>query len=193
MRASGVSRVHLSYRHDTPSFTPSDWRWVMPLVERMVEDPGWYRRSSPEDRKQLDQRFWGEGRLKLEPWLAKRIAHPNITLHPRTRVIGIAATDSGLRVSLDSDEVLTVDHVVLATGYKVDLARVPFLANGLLHSIETRDGFPVLDEHFQTTVPGLYLTSLAASRDFGSFLAFTVSVRAQANIIGRHISAARRG
>ena len=46
----------------------------------------------------------------------------------------------------------------------------------------------MLDEHFQTNVPGLYVTSLAATRDFGAFLGFTVSVRAQAKIIGRHIA-----
>ena len=51
----------------------------------------------------------------------------------------------------------------------------------------------MLDEHFQTSVPGLYITSLAATRDFGSFLAFTVSVRAQAKIIGRDIADARCG
>jgi hypothetical protein len=51
-----------------------------------------------------------------------------------------------------------------------------------------RDGFPVLDEHFETSIPGLYVTSLAATRDFGSFLAFTVSVRAQAKVIARDLA-----
>jgi FAD-dependent urate hydroxylase len=95
-------------------------------------------------------------------------------------------------VALDSGEVLTVDHVVFATGYKVDLARVPFLAKGLLSSVDVQDGFPVLDQHFQTSVPGLYITSLAATRDCGSFLAFTVSVRAQAKIIDRDMTEGRR-
>ena len=107
---------------------------------------------------------------------------------------GVDPGASGLEVRLDSGDVLTVDHVVFATGYKVDLAKVPFLAKGLLSSVGVRDGFPVLDEHFQTSVPGLYITSLAATRDFGSFLAFTVSVRAQAKIIGRSVAEAlRRG
>ena len=193
MREAGVSGVHLCYRHDTPLFTASDWRWVTPLVDRMADDPGWYRRLSPDEKRQLDQRFWNEGRLRLEPWLANRIQHPNIKLHPRTNVTGVDAGASALQARLDSGEVLSVDHVVFATGYKVDLAKVPFLAKGLLSSVDVRDGFPMLDEHFQTSVPGLYITSLAATRDFGSFLAFTVSVRAQAKIIGQDIAEALRG
>lgn len=37
-----------------------------------------------------------------------------------------------IRVTLDNGETLTVDEVVFATGYRVDLQRVPFLADGLL-------------------------------------------------------------
>jgi pyruvate/2-oxoglutarate dehydrogenase complex dihydrolipoamide dehydrogenase (E3) component len=154
----------------------------------MADDPGWYRRLSANERQRLNERFWTEGRLKLEPWLADRIDHPNVKLHPRTDVTGEHAGNSGIRVALSSGETLIIDHVVFATGYEVNLARVPFLADGLLSNLEMRDGFPMLDEHFQTNVPGLYVTSLAATRDFGAFLGFTVSVRAQAKIIGRHIA-----
>ena len=129
-----------------------------------------------------------EGRLKLEPWLAPRIDHPNVTLHPRTRLTGADSRAAGIAVALDGGKVLTVDQVVLATGYKVDLARVPFLASGLRARLQVRDGFPVLDEHFETSIPGLYVTSLAATHDFGSFLAFTVSVRAQAKVIARDLA-----
>jgi hypothetical protein len=37
----------------------------------------------------------------------------------------------------------------------------------------------------QTTVPGLFVTSLPAARDFGLFFAFTAAVRASAHIVGR--------
>jgi hypothetical protein len=188
MRESGVRRVDLCYRHDTPSFATSDWSWVNALVARMADDPGWYRRLSANEKQRLNERFWTEGRLKLEPWLADRIDHPNVKLHPHTDVTGAHAGDSGIHVALSNGETLIADHVVFATGYEVNLARVPFLANGLLSRLEVREGFPVLDQHFQTNVPGLYVTSLAATRDFGAFLGFTVSARAQAQIIGRHIA-----
>jgi FAD-dependent urate hydroxylase len=43
----------------------------------------------------------------------------------------------------------------------------------------------------QTSVPGLYMTSLPAARDFGLFFAFTSSVRTSAQIIGRALQQAR--
>jgi hypothetical protein len=76
--------------------------------------------------------------------------------------------------------------VLYATGYKVDLQRVSLLQGGnLLERIECRDGFPVLDNCLQTTVPGLFMTSLPATREFGLFFAFTAAVRASARIVGR--------
>ena len=78
-----------------------------------------------------------------------------------------------------------VDHVTLATGYKVDLARVPFLASGnLFNRLATNNGAPMLDVRLQTNIPGLFMTSMAATADFGPFFAFTVSARASAQLIG---------
>ena len=78
---------------------------------------------------------------------------------------------------LDNGERLTVDHIILATGYKVEMNRVPFLVRGnILDELKTRNGYPVLDEHLQTNIPGLFFTSMAAAQDFGAFFAFTISV-----------------
>jgi hypothetical protein len=52
----------------------------------------------------------------------------------------------------------------------------------------TRNGFPVLDEHFQTNVSGLFMTSMMATQDFGPFFAFTISVRASARLIGQALA-----
>ena len=50
--------------------------------------------------------------------------------------------------------------------------------------IETVDGFPVLDPSFQFSIPGLYATSMMATRDFGPLFAFTVAVRASSRVVG---------
>ena len=90
-----------------------------------------------------------------------------------------------MRVHLDDGGQVDVDHVLYATGYKVDFPSVPLLAAGnLLDRVQCRDGFPVLDNFLQTTVPGLFVTSLPAARDFGLFFAFTAAVRASASIVG---------
>jgi hypothetical protein len=77
-----------------------------------------------------------------------------------------------------------VDYVILATGYKADIARVPYLA-GVLDHIRVADGFHVLDEHFQSTVPGLFNTGFAATRDFGPIFGFVGGATAAATVIAR--------
>jgi hypothetical protein len=76
----------------------------------------------------------------------------------------------------------------MATGYKVKMDQVPFFAQGnILNTLATEGGNPILDEWFQTNVPGLFITGLPASQAFGPFFAFTVSVRTSAKLIGRAI------
>jgi cation diffusion facilitator CzcD-associated flavoprotein CzcO len=185
IREHGASAVHLSYRHATPSFEPSDWSWVNPLVDSMPADPGWFRRLTAEEKEQVSRRMWGEGRLKLEPWLAVRINHDGVRLHSNSQVTTCRNSTEALEVELSNGEVLAIDQVVFATGYKVDVGRIPLLANGnILGRLEVRNGFPVLDEHFQSSIRGLFFTSMCATQDFGPFFAFTVSVRASAMLIG---------
>ena len=76
--------------------------------------------------------------------------------------------------------------MVLATGYKADLTRVPYLAP-LLADIEQRDGFPVLDHAMGTSVPGLYLPGFAATNDFGPFFGFVKGAPAAATLIARDL------
>lgn len=183
---AGATTVHVCHRHDTPAFTPSDWSWVDPILERIGNEPGWYRSLPDAEREALDLRFWTEGRLKLEPWLGPRVHRETIAIRPRTRVVACQRRAGALQAGLDTGETVEVDHVLYATGYKVDLRRVSLLAAGnLLGRIECRDGFPRLDDSLQTTVPGLFVTSLPAVRDFGLFFAFTAAVRASARIVAR--------
>ena len=75
-----------------------------------------------------------------------------------------------------------MDRVIFATGYKAELADVPYLGP-VLPDIEVRDGFPALDENFQSSVQGLYFPGFAASRDFGPFFGFTKGCPAAATLI----------
>jgi cation diffusion facilitator CzcD-associated flavoprotein CzcO len=183
---AGADEINVSYRHETPSFAPSDWTWVGPLLDRTIDDPAWFRSLSIEEQGDVSRRLWGEGRLKLEPWLGRRIAENNIRLWPKTRVVASELNNAGsLDVRFDTGDRIDVDEVIFATGYAVDVARVPFLREGnILQHIAVQDGFPVLDTHFQTTSNGLFITSMAATRDFGPFFGFTVAVRASARLIG---------
>jgi len=85
-------------------------------------------------------------------------------------------------VTLSNGECLVVDHVVFATGYRARLGDVPCL-RGVMDRVETADGFPMLDESFQSTCPGLYITGFPATRDFGPFFGFTKGCPTPATII----------
>ena len=184
---AGSAAVHVSYRHDTPAFHRADMSWIAPIVDAMIDDPAWFRRLSQEERDAVIDRFWSVGRLNVEPWLESRVMKETVTLWPRTRVVAAdVIPHDALSVRLDNGRTFTVDCIILATGYRVQIDQVPFLAQGnILDRLATHNGFPILDEHFQTNIPGLFISSMPAARDFGPFFGFTVAVGTAAKLMGR--------
>lgn len=181
-----AAEVHLVHRHESPKFAEADWSWVPPLVDGMVKDPAWFRNLPQEEKDAIARRMWGEGRLKVEPWLEKRVMKSTTHIHEKASVVSCnVRADDALGINLDNGDSFVVDDIILATGYKVELERVSFLKQGnVFENIEVKNGFPVLDPHFQSSVKGLYFTSMPAGQDFGPFFGFTVSVRTSAKIIG---------
>jgi hypothetical protein len=143
--------------------------------------PPYCRRETGPQSALLDRRSVEAGTL-VKP----RIDHDPIKIWPTSQVVSCPQLPQGaLEVILGVGERLTVDHCILATGYQVNMANIPFLRRGnILPRLHMRNGYPMLDAHFQSNLPGLFITSMAASQDFGAFFAFTVSVGASARIIG---------
>jgi cation diffusion facilitator CzcD-associated flavoprotein CzcO len=178
---AGAARVDVVHRHDTPEFTPSDWSFVDDLLVRTRQTRGWFRRLRESERAAIVQRFWQVGRLQLEPWLADRIARDSVHLWPRAQPAEIdAAPGEAVTVALGDGTRLETDHVLLATGYRADMRRVPYLPDELALA----DGFPVLDEDFQTSLPGLYVPGFPSTRDFGPFFGFVAGATTTAAMIG---------
>ncbi|MEN3329927.1 MAG: FAD-dependent urate hydroxylase [Acidobacteriota bacterium] len=181
---ASASAVYISHRHDSPAYKAADWSWVNPLVEAIGDNPGWFRRLSQAEKDDINHRLWTEGRLKVEPWLEARLDDDRVHVRPRTEVVECIENNGEVNVTLSNGETITCDQVVLATGYKVNITRLPILSAGnILDQLETRNGFPVLDEHFQTSIKGLFITSMPATQDFGPFFAFTISARVSAKLI----------
>jgi cation diffusion facilitator CzcD-associated flavoprotein CzcO len=186
---AGAAAVHLSHRHASPSFEEADWTWVNLLVDNMIENPSWFRCLSQAEKDAISHRMWAEGRLKLETWLEPRLKDERVKVWPHTELASCVQQETGeLTATLINGETFNVDQVVLATGYKVSIAQLPYLASGnILDQLEMRHGFPVLDDHFETSIPGLFITSMPAAQDFGPFFGFTVSVRTSAKLIGERL------
>lgn len=185
LHEAGAASVDVIHRHRTPRFAPADWSWTTPVVERIATHPQWFRELDDAQKRKVAFRLWLEGRSKLEPWLAPRIAHASVRSRPGRTIAGSDVGPSGeIALTLDNGDRLDVDKVVLATGYRTNVQNVPMLAAGnLMEQIEIVDSAPVLDASFQLSTPGLYATSMMATRDFGPLFAFTVAVRASSRVV----------
>ena len=185
---AGAASVDLVHRHESPAFAAADWSWVTAVVDRMVGDPGWFSRLAPAEQQDYRLRLWAEGRLKVEPWLQGRLPSDRVRVHAKNRVTSCVRSPGGaLRVQLADGSRLAVDQVVLATGYQPHVDDIGFLRAGNLPPLAHRDGLPDLDDGFQTSVPGLFVTSLLATGHFGPFFGFTIATRMSAAVITRAV------
>lgn len=69
-------------------------------------------------------------------------------------------------------EVLRADHLMLATGYRVNVEQFGLLAPEIRREVRTDAGAPRLSAGFESSVAGLYFTGLAAAPTFGPVLRF---------------------
>jgi cation diffusion facilitator CzcD-associated flavoprotein CzcO len=178
----GAERVDVVHRHDVPRFDQVSWQFVDRYVEATLRVRGWWRHLRAAEQEAISRQFWEVGRLTLEAWLTPRLQRVNVVRWPGAEIVEAVPTGEQVEVSLSNGERLLVDKVVFATGYRAALSRVPYLA-GVLDDIETDEGFPVLDETFETTVRGLYLPGFPATRDFGPFFGFVKGSPAAAALI----------
>jgi thioredoxin reductase len=91
-------------------------------------------------------------------------------------------------------QTLSVQHVIAATGYRVDLRKIEFLAERLRSEIRALEHTPVLSPYFETSVGGLHIVGPASASSFGPMFRFVLGARFTARRIAKHLaaSAARR-
>jgi hypothetical protein len=87
---------------------------------------------------------------------------------------------------------MTADHVIAATGYKVDLRRLAFLDADIQAGIQTVEQSPVLSPNFQSSVPGLYFVGASAANSFGPVLRFAYGAGFTARQLTKHLQEAVR-
>lgn len=77
-----------------------------------------------------------------------------------------------LRAADGSTREVETEHIVSATGYKVNLERLKFMSEEVRSKIKTVEGTPVLSSAFESSVSGLYFVGLAAANSFGPVMRF---------------------
>jgi hypothetical protein len=80
-----------------------------------------------------------------------------------------------------------VDHLLLATGYRVDVSRYAFLAPALRDALRTREGYPALAAGFESSVPGLHFLGTASAGTFGPLCRFVAGTKYTARELTRHV------
>jgi thioredoxin reductase len=89
-----------------------------------------------------------------------------------------------------AQRVETADHVIAATGYRVDFRKVGFLDESLREDVAATSGLPILSRNFETSVPGLFIVGPAAAYSFGPMLRFVLGARYTARRLARHLAGA---
>ncbi len=187
IREHGAARIDIVHRHDIPRFERVSWKFVDPHVEQTIAVRGYWRLPKSEQEK-IATRFWEVGRLTLEHWLTPRLNWEGVTQWPGTEVVDAAPVgdDGELRVRLSNGTQLAVDRVVFASGYRADLTKIPYLAV-MLKEVKLSNGFPLLEEAFQTSFDRLYVTGFPATQDLGPFFGFVKGSPASATLIVRDL------
>ena len=94
-------------------------------------------------------------------------------------------------LKLDDGSERRVDHVLLGTGYEVDISRYDFLPQELTRDIRQFDGYPKLAGGFRSSVPGLHFIGATAARSFGPLLYFVAGTEFASRELTSHLSKSR--
>ncbi|MGW0610766.1 NAD(P)-binding domain-containing protein [Streptomyces sp. NPDC002788] len=128
-------------------------------------------------------------------WLKERAAGRFPVLCGRTLVAaepGYGVVRLRLLDQYGRPEDIVADHVLAATGYRVDVRRLDLLEPGLRRSLRVFAGAPVLTSGFESSTPGLYFTGLAAAPSFGPLLRFVTGTGFAARRLTAAVAAGKR-
>jgi thioredoxin reductase len=160
----------------------SGWRAVfcahMPLV---------FHAMPQGFRHEVTRRYLGP----VSCWFTRATVEGHATVHASARIRHATASDGRALLAVErdgSETTLEVDHVIAATGYKVDVERLGFLDPSLRSEIRQADRTPVLSRTFESSVPGLFFVGVASANCFGPLVRFACGAEFTAGRLSRHLA-----
>jgi thioredoxin reductase len=181
-------------RWNTPAHRPSWKRWY-PMSGL---GGGWPNRFY-ENAPMLFRRLPDEMRTRIvRSWLGPSGAWPvrerveraplflgytlrSARLHNGKACLGVVGPDGVAQE-------LAADHVIAATGYRVDLRALKFLDADLRARVRTIEGAPTLSPDFESSASGLHFAGVAAANTFGPVMRFLLGARYASRRLTRHFS-----
>jgi len=124
-------------------------------------------------------------------WLVDRLEKVPINLG--RSVVSAALIGDRVKVRLDDGNERTIDHILLGTGYRVDVSQYDFLEPSLAQSISRFHGYPRLGEGFETSVPGLHILGAPAVWSFGPLMQFVVGTHYASHSLLRFVAGKAAG
>jgi thioredoxin reductase len=109
-------------------------------------------------------------------WTSREEVERNVTVlleaNPESSSIRGTQAAVTFRVSNRTQQTIEADHVIAATGFRVDVRRLEFVSPRIINSLVLEDKTPALSPHFETSVPGLFMIGVTAANSFGPLLRF---------------------
>lgn len=151
-----------------------------------------FRLLPPEMRIDLVRKTLGPA----PGWFIKDRVVGKVALHLNTSVT-LATTRNGyvnlqLTDGKGNRQCLEADHVIAATGYRIDVQKLSLLSRDLAQNICVTDKAPALSSNFESSVPGLYFVGVAAANTFGPLMRFAYGARFTARRLSKHLASAAR-
>ena len=93
-----------------------------------------------------------------------------------------------LRAQDGTQREILVDHIIAATGYKVNLERLNFISSEIRSKLKTVESTPILASTCESSVPGLYFVGVAAANSFGPVMRFAFGADFAARTVTRALA-----
>jgi thioredoxin reductase len=108
-----------------------------------------------------------------------------------TEVTGASFRDGCVDLQVhegNEPRILEADHVIAATGYRVDIERLDLLSAEMRKQIRLTGKSPFLSSHFESSVPGLYFVGVASANTFGPVMRFAYGAEFTARRLSRRLA-----
>lgn len=184
--------------HDPPTGRPrSMWQRVRHPMTGI--GPGWklvfcaetplaFRLLPEETRLKAVARLLGPA----PGWFVKNDVAGKVPCHLGVEVSRAWAAGNEVNLELTdasgSRRTVSADHVIAATGYKVDLDRLQFLSQDIRADIRRVASAPALSSNFESSIPGLYFVGTSAANTFGPLMRFAVGAGFVASRLSAHLA-----
>jgi cation diffusion facilitator CzcD-associated flavoprotein CzcO len=119
-------------------------------------------------------------------WLVDRIK--DIPFTTGRSVVAAVPSGDELHLQLDDGGSRRVDHVVLGTGYHVDVSRYPFLPPEISQRLNRANGFPKLSSGLESSMRGLHFLGAPAAWSYGPLMYFVAGTEYGARTLARYIA-----